>query len=108
MMRMLRIIGLAVVVAIGTWFGGWWAVPLCGAVYAVLRQRHQGAVGEAAFGAMLGWTGLLLWQATHPAFGRLSAAVNGVFPVPAPALMLLSVCVAGVLAASAARLTHRQ
>jgi hypothetical protein len=107
-MRVLRIIGVAVVVAIGTWFGGWWAVPLCAAVYAVIRQQQSGAVSEAAFGAMLAWTGLLVWQATHPAFGRLSVAVSGVFPVPVPVLMIVSVAVAGVLAAAAARLTHRE
>ena len=107
MMRLLRVFGVAAVVAIGTWFGGWWAVPLSGAVYAVLRQRQSGAVSEAAFGAMLAWAGLLVWQESHPAFSRLSAAISGVFPVPVPVLMLLTVCVAGVLAASAARLTHR-
>jgi len=108
MMRLLRVLGVAVAVAIGTWFGGWWAVPLCGAVYAVLRQQQPGAVSEAAFGAMLAWSSLLVWQVSHPAFARLSAAVSGVFPVPVPVLMLLSVCIAGVLAASAARLTHRE
>jgi hypothetical protein len=107
-MRFLRMLGVAAVVAIGTWFVGWWAVPLCGAVYAVLRQQQPGAVSEAAFGAMIAWTGLLIWQFSHPAFGRLSAAVSGVFPVPVPVLMLLSVGVAGVLAAAAARITHRQ
>ncbi len=107
-MPFLRVIVVAMAVAIGTWFGGWWAVPLCGAVYAVLRTKQDGAVREAAFGAMLAWTGLLLWQVSHPAFGRLSAAVSGVFPLPVPVLMLLSVCIAGALAASAAQLTHRR
>lgn len=105
--RLLRILAVAAVVALGTWLAGWWAVPLCGAVYALLRARQEGAVREAAIGAMIAWTALLIWQVSHPAFARLSSAVSGVFPVPGVVLMLVAVCIAGLLAGSAAHLTHR-
>lgn len=106
--RLIRVFAVAIAVAIATWFAGWWAVPLCGAVYALLRAREKGATGEAATGAMLAWAALLAWQASHPAFERLSGALNGLFPVPGVVLMLVAVLLAGLLAGSAAHLTHRE
>lgn len=107
-MPVLRTLLVALVIAASTWFLGWWSVPLIGVVYALLRGGEEHIVKEAAIGAMLGWAALLGWQATNPAFGRLSQAISGVFPVPAPVLMLVSIVFAGVLAGAAARLTRQE
>lgn len=108
MMPVLRTLLVALVVAASTWFLGWWSVPLIGVVYALLRAGQEHIVSEAAIGAMLGWAGLLGWQASNASFGRLSQAIGGVFPVPTPVLMLVSVVFAGLLAGSAARLTRQE
>jgi hypothetical protein len=105
-MPVIRILLVAAVVALATWFLGWWSVPLTGAVYALLRRGEDHAVLEAALGAMLAWGALLAWQTTNPAYSRLSAAISGVFPVPAVVLMVVAVLFAGLLAGAAARLTH--
>ncbi len=105
-MLILRALLVGVVVALATWFLGWWSVPLTGAVYAMLRRGQDSAVLEAALGAMLAWGALLAWQTTHPAYGRLRDAISGVFPVPAFVLMIVAVLFAGLLAGAAARLTH--
>lgn len=105
-MALLRALLVGAVVALSTWFLGWWSVPLTGAVYAIVRRGQEHAVLEAAFGAMLAWGALLAWQTTHPAYGRLRDAVSGVFPVPAVVLMFVAVLFAGLLAGAAARLTH--
>lgn len=106
-MAIVRVLAVTFVMAAGTWVIGWWAVPLIGAAYALLRGAASHVAREAAVGAVLAWSVLLLYQASNPAFGRLTAALAGVFPVPAVVLMLVSVLFAGVLAGSAARVAAR-
>lgn len=103
-MSVLRLLLLALVIAGGTWLVGWWAVPICGAAYAIVRRGAPGIVREAAGAAMLAWCALLAIDVAHPAFGRLAAAVGGALPVPTWLLLLVAIVFAGLLAGSSAAL----
>jgi hypothetical protein len=107
-MFIVRIFGIALVTAVATWFLGWWSVPVVCALYSFMRPAGSRPVRDAALGAMLGWAALFAWQVSHPSFGRLSNALAGVFPVPAPVLMLVAVLFIGLLAGAAARVTMQQ
>jgi uncharacterized membrane protein len=100
--RITALLALAVVITAATWLGGWWTVPVCAAFFAMLRRGATGVPVDAAMAAMLSWGALLLYQASHPAFGPLTAAVRGAIPLPAALLMLVTVVFAGLLAAAAA------
>jgi hypothetical protein len=102
---LLRSLLVAALVAAGTWFLGWWAVPLVGLGYGLARRRAPSAI-EAALGAAIGWGALLGWQASAPAFGRLADALSGVFPLPTAGLVALTLCFAAGLAGGAARLVR--
>jgi hypothetical protein len=99
---------LALAVAVATWVAGWWAVPVCGAAYGMLRRSagRGGVAREAAIGAMLAWAALLAYQVSHPAFGPLAAAIGGAIPAPTWVLLSFTVLFAGALAGSAAYLLH--
>jgi hypothetical protein len=101
-MRALALLSLALVMTAATWIGGWWTIPVCAAAFALLRRGAAGVPLDAAVAAMLAWSALLAYQASHPAFGRLMASVRGAIPLPTLGLMLVAIVFAGVLAASAA------
>lgn len=101
-MRSIQLLPVGLLVALGTWLFGWWAVPLVGFIHALVWRGRRGVLLEAALGGMLGWGWLLALQGMHPAFPRLAEALGGVFPVPSAALMAVSVLFAGLLAGAAA------
>jgi len=101
-MRGIQLLPVGVLVAVGTWLFGWWAVPLSGFIHALVWRGRRGVVFEAAFGGMLGWGWLLALQGMHPAFPRLAELLEGVLSLPALGLMGVSVLFAGVLAGAAA------
>ncbi len=107
-MTFVRILVLAVAIAAGTWFLGWWSVPFIAALYAFTRPAETGPVRDAAIGAALAWGAMLGWHATNPAFGRLSSAIGGIFPVPAVVVMFIAVLFVSALAAAAARVAMKR
>ncbi len=107
-MLFFRAIGVGVAMVAATWLLGWWTVPVLAAAYGFFRPPESGAASEAALGAVLGWGALLAWNATHPAFGRLSSAVGGALTIPTVVLMLIALAFAGLLAWAAARLATPQ
>ena len=102
-MSFIRVIVLAIVFAITTYFLGWMCVPAVGAVYA-LAIRKPSAPGEAALGALLGWGVLLARVAMVPAFATLLARLGGIFPITGGGVVVLTLVFAMALAWSAARL----
>jgi uncharacterized membrane protein len=104
MNALLRIAALTLVVAAGTLFLNWAAVPIIAAVYALLRRAPR-ATGEAAVSAALAWLLLIGRQATMPAFGKLLSTLGGIFPAPGIVLIGVSLLLAAILAACAARLS---
>lgn len=103
-LTMIRVGAFTLALAGATWFGGWWTVPLMGAVHAFTARGATRPGLEAAGGAALAWGALMAWQLSHPAFPRLSAALDGVFPVPPVALAVITVLLGAVMAGSSARL----
>ena len=101
-MTFLRVVLLAVVLAAGMYVIDWWAVPLIGALYGLLR-RSMGAPREAMFGAMIASAGLLVPQALMPTFMRLLEQLGAIFPMPGVAVLGLTVLMAMILAFTSAR-----
>lgn len=57
-MTILRMLIVAVVIALGTVRAGWWVVPAIGAVYGVLARGTRQPALLAAAGGALAWGGL--------------------------------------------------
>lgn len=102
---LVRVAVLVLIFGLGTWLGGWWAVPLIGVLYAAGR-RQSGVANEAALGAMLSWALLILINVGAPAFRVLMTRLSGVFPVPGVVVLVVAVLFAGLLAWSSARATY--
>ena len=111
----LRVPLLALAFALGTFWFGWWAVPLLAALWGILtRGEASGAAVAAALGALVAWATLLLWSAIRGPVSELAAALTGVMGVPAAALVVLTLLFPAALAwsastvaqAAAARLSH--
>lgn len=92
---------LAMLIAAGTWLGGWWAVPLLAAGWQWLRPGSSWSLGVAA---LLAWGGLLMLLPPAP-FGRLLERLGGLVSLPGPVLLILPLGYALLLGWSAARLT---
>ncbi len=92
---------LALVLAAGTWMGGWWAVPMGAAVWGLFRGPHRAWMAGLAAG--LAWGGLLLTLPIGPLY-RVAGRLGAVFSLPGPALLGLALLYAVLLGWSAARL----
>lgn len=75
-----RIAVLGLAMAIGTWVLGWWAVPLLGAAWGVLR-RGQPRFWTAALGGVVGWWLLMLYDAALGSVGRMATLLGDIFGV---------------------------
>ena len=98
----LRIALLAVAFAIGTWVLGWWAVPLLGAVWGVLR-RGMSRFGSAFAAAAIAWAVLLAMNAHGGALDRLTTVMGGIFSMPGSLMLAVTVLYAAILAGCAAQ-----
>ncbi|MBK6422462.1 MAG: hypothetical protein IPI38_17715 [Gemmatimonadetes bacterium] len=95
----LQLLLLALLGAAGTWFGGWWALPIIGGVYGWRGGRPL----LAGLGAALAWGALFLMLPAAPV-GRLLTRLGALAHLPGPALIALTLLFAGLLGWSAARL----
>ena len=86
----------------GTWFAGWLAIPVLAAAYALVR-RDRRAPGEAGVAALLTWLLLGLRLTRQPSFNTLLQQLGQIFPVPGLVVAAISLLLAAVLAACAAR-----
>jgi hypothetical protein len=100
----LRIMLLAAAFAIGTWIAGWWAVPLLGAIWGVLR-RGMPRFGSAFAAAAIAWALLLAYDGVRGPMDRLSTVMGGLFSMPGAVVLLVTVVFAALLAGCAAQLT---
>ena len=100
----LRIMLLAAAFALGTWILGWWAVPVLGATWGVLR-RGMPRFGSAFAAAAIAWALLLAFDALRGPMDRLSTVMGGIFSMPGAVLLMITVLYAGLLAGCAAQVT---
>ncbi len=95
----LQVLMVSLLSAVGTWLGGWWALPLIGAAYGWRGGRPL----FAGVGAALGWAALFLLLPAAP-LGRLLTRLGALAHLPGPALIALTILFAGLLGWSAGRL----
>ena len=101
-MRYVLIVVLMALMIAGTWFAGWVTVPVLAALFALVR-RDLRAPRDAGIAALHAWLFLLLRMTSQPSFNTLLNQLGQIFPVPGAAVAGLSLLLAVVLAASAAR-----
>ena len=95
---------LAAAFALGTWILGWWAVPLLGAVWGFMRRGRPRFASAFVAGA-LAWAALLTLDATSGALARLASVMGGIFSMPAPAVLVVTILYAALLAGCAAQVS---
>lgn len=99
---------LALIAAfVGAEWVGWWAVPAAAALFGLLGPRFRRPALRAGLAA---GTAALFWLAgtalgRGEAFERLSRAAAGIFHLPAPVILLLTILFPALLAWSAAAFT---
>lgn len=98
------IAALAAVIALATWWIGWWTVPLVGAAWGVARRGEGFPAATAGVAATLAWVGLLGVQALAGPIGELSRRLGGVMGLPGWVLLLAALAFPAILAAAAAAL----
>jgi hypothetical protein len=103
--RLLWILLVAVLTALGTWSLAWWSVPLVGAVtgYALRDDRFASVI--AGGGAALGWAGLLAFTLSRAA-GTTLATIAPVLRMTPDRYIWVTLAFAALLGASAAALTR--
>ncbi len=97
-----RIVLGAAVVALGTWFGGWLAPPVWGALLGAALPRGRPA-RWAALDAAVGWAAILALLAVGgDPVGTLAGRLAGAMGVPVVALVAATVAFPALLASCAA------
>jgi CDP-diglyceride synthetase len=94
---------LAAVMAVGTWFGGWWALIAAAALWQLIRR--QASPWHAGLAALLGWGALLLMIPATP-MGRLMERLGGIVRLPSWATVAVTLAYAALLGWSSARLVR--
>lgn len=103
MTALVQVVLGAVAVALGTWYGAWWAPALWGAIVGAAWARARPA-RWAALAAALGWALLLVvpWLQGHPV-GTLARGLSASLGLPTWGFVLATPLFAALLAGSAAR-----
>lgn len=95
----------AAAMAAGTWYGGWWAVPLVGAALGAVRRHDPAAALLAGLAAAVAW-GALLAAVTAQAVGPVLPTVGPVLRLDPARVVTLTLGFAAILAMSAAGLAR--
>ena len=100
--RLLQVVMLGVAFAITTLAMGWMAVPVLGVVWGLVARSEHRPAQAAAWGAALGWAGLLVWNAAVGEVGELARRAGGVFSLPGFGFLALTPAFALAMAWGAA------
>jgi hypothetical protein len=106
-MRFLILVVLAAVMAAGTLYVGWWAVPVIAALWGLLagwRAHGTGRAGLAAAAAALGWAALLALDALGGRLVGLAELFARTARLPAAVFPVLTLVFPALLAWAAAAL----
>jgi len=98
---MIALLVTSLAVAALTWLLGWWGVVVGALVAGALLERRT-AAWLVALAAVVAWCALFLLDAIGGRFATLASSIAGVMRVPAPALVLVALLFAALLAWSAA------
>jgi hypothetical protein len=96
------IIVLAAAFSLGTFFVGWWAVPVIALAWGWLVGPSRWPATRAALGAGIAWMGFLAHDAMRGPAGRLARTLGNVMHLPAAVLVVVTVLLGVILAWSAA------
>ncbi len=99
---LMQLLGLTLVIAAGTWIGGWWTVPVVAGAYGAWAARQHGAVLTAMLAGAGAWGLLLAYDASVGPVGRLTQLFGTMFRMSGMTLVVLTVAYAALLAVSAA------
>lgn len=99
---LMQLIGLTLLIAAGTWWAGWWMVPVVAAAYGVWGARQHSVVLTAMLAGAGAWSVLLLYDASVGPVGRLTQLFGTMFRMSGITLVILTVAYAALLAVSAA------
>jgi len=103
--QLLAVVVLALAMALGTAWIGWWAIPVFGAVWGVTRYGAFPAA-TAAVAAALAWVVLLGITALQGPAGEVSRTVGNAMALPGWFPLLLTVLFPAALGGVAAGLAH--
>lgn len=98
----LQLLALSALVVAGTWLAGWFMVPVLGAAYGAWAVGDRRAGMTAALAGVVGWGALLAYDRMIGPAGELARLFGGVIHLSGPALIVLTLCYAALLCASAA------
>ena len=97
---------LSVVFAAGTWFGGWWLVPVIGGLFGAWAASQRLVLITATLAGAMSWGALLAYDASAGPLGQLLHLFGAILHVPGSALVVLAIAFASLLAVSAAAFTR--
>lgn len=106
-MTVLRMVILAVAVALGTVLVAWWVVPILGAVFGLLSRKSASPGLVAALGGALGWGGYLAIVSFGAPVGEFGRQLGQAMQLPSWAPMAATLLFPALLAGPAAWLTAR-
>lgn len=101
MRYVVRLLMLALAVALATWVLGWIAVPLVAVAWGALAGREDGPV-EATIGTLTAWMALLAAAAFAGGAGTVARTLGGVVGIPALVLPAVTLIFGAAMAWSAA------
>jgi hypothetical protein len=99
---MIDIIVLGVAFAAGTFFVGWWSIPVIALAWGWLVGPMRRPATRAALGVALAWMGFLAYDAMRGPAGRLARTLGELFHLSGVVVAIVTVGFAVILAWSAA------
>ena len=96
----------ASVVVVGAWLIGWWIVPIAALVASVLWWDRADVARDVMWGAVAGWTILLLIDSLHGRTWALARAAGGALFLPWGLLFPVTLVFAAGIAWSMATLAQ--
>lgn len=101
-----QLVGLTVVLIAGTWFAGWWFVPVAAGAWGAWAAGQRTAVLTAMLAGALAWGGLLAYDASAGPMDRLLQIFHPLLRMRGGTVIVLTIAYAALLSASAAGLTR--
>jgi hypothetical protein len=96
------ILVLGAAFALGTFYVGWWAIPIIALAWGWIVGPGRRPATRAAMGAAIAWMGFLAHDAVRGPAGRLVRTLGALFHLPGVVLLIVTVLFAMVLAWGAA------